>query len=172
MKHTFSVVAAFVIASAGSAHAQLGVYAGFSTSKLDVVNTNRTNGGTFGVLYDSHHFPLVNFGLDLRAVVANSDDVTKVTSGMIGPRAVFHLPLIPLHPYVEGLVGGAHVQTGQGVARYDSTNISGGVAAGADLTVLPYISWRVIDYNYNRLPGPHAGQTTLTTGLVIRIPFS
>jgi hypothetical protein len=154
------------------AHAQLGVYAGFSTSKLDVANTNRTNGGTFGLFYDNHHFPVVNFGLDLRAVVVNSDAVTQVTSGLAGPRAVIHVPLIPLHPYIEGLVGAAHVQTGQGVALYNGTNLAAGAAVGADLTILPYISWRVIDYNYDRLVGPAANQSTLTTGLVIRIPFS
>lgn len=167
-------LAAFAIlaAASGVSHAQLGFYAGFSSAKLDVANTNRTNGGTFGAYFDSHHFPLINFGLDLRAVVANSDDTTQVTSGMAGPRAVFHLPLVPLHPYVEGLVGGAHVQTGQGIARYDGTNVAAGAAAGVDFTILPYVDWRVIDYNYTRLPGPETNQNTITTGIVIRIPFS
>lgn len=154
------------------AHAQLGVYAGFSTAKLDAPNTNRTNGGTFGAFYDSHHFPLVNFGGDLRAVVTKSDAVTQVTSGAVGPRAVFHLPVIPIHPYVEGLVGAAHVRTGQGSVQYDGTNLAAGAAVGADLTLLPFISWRVIDYNYTRLVGPGNSQSTLTTGLVLRIPFS
>lgn len=171
MKALFAGLAALIL-TAVPAHAQLGVYAGFSTSKLDLANTNRTNGGTFGLFYDSHHFPLLNFGLDLRAIVAHSDEMTKVTSGLGGPRVVVHLPLIPLKAYAEGLVGAAHVQSGQGVAQYDGTALAAGAAVGADLTILPYISWRVIDYNYNRLTGPASNQSTLTTGLVIRIPFS
>ncbi len=168
----YLVVPAFLVLAVLPGHAQLGVYAGFTTSKLDVANTNRTNGGTFGAFYDNHHFPLINFGLDVRGVLVNSDSVTKVTAVTAGPRAVFHLPLVPVHPYVEGLVGGAHVQTGQGVARYDGTNLAAGFAAGADLTILPYISWRVLDYSYTRLPGPGTSQNNLTTGLVLRIPFS
>lgn len=152
-------------------HAQLGVYAGFSTSKLDSPNTNRTNGGLFGAYYDNHHFPLVNFGVDLRGAVLNSDDTTKITSVTAGPRAVFHLPLIPLHPYVEGLVGGAHVQDGQGTTRYDGTGLAAGFAAGADFTILPRIDWRVIDYSYTRLTGPDRYQSTFTTGIAVRIPF-
>lgn len=168
---TAALAAIVTLGLSASSHAQLGVYAGFSTSKLDTADTNRTNGGTFGAYYDNHHFPVINFGLDVRGAVLNSDDVTQVTSVTAGPRAVFHLPLVPLHPYVEGLVGGAHVQTGQGVARYNGTNLAAGFAAGADFTVLPHIDWRVIDYSYTRLPGPSASQSTFTTGIVIRIPF-
>ena len=147
------------------------MYAGFSTSTLDQPNSPRTNGGLFGAYYDNHHFPLINFGLDLRGSVLTSDSVVKVTAVTGGPRAVLHLPLVPLRPYVEGLVGGAHVQTGQGVARYDGTNLAAGIAAGADFTILPRIDWRIIDYSYTRLPGPGTSQSTFTTGIAVRIPF-
>ncbi len=171
MKHLLSLI---LLASAATltSQAQIGVYAGFTTSTLDLANTPRFNGGTFGAYYDNHHFPLVNLGLDLRAAVLPSDPTTSVTAGLVGPRLIFHLPLVPVRPYAEGLVGAAHVTTGGGVARYDGTNLAAGLAVGADLRILPYIDWRVLDYSYTRLSGPSAYQTNLTTGLVLRIPFS
>ena len=171
MKHLFCLVP-LAFAATLSGHAQIGVYAGFTTSTLDLAHTPRFNGGTFGAYYDNHHFPLVNLGLDLRAAVLPSDPTTSVTSGLAGPRVALHVPLIPLRPYAEGLVGAAHVTSGQGVARYDGTGLATGFAAGADLHILPYIDWRVLDYSYTRLIGPSAYQTNLTTGLVLRIPFS
>ena len=170
MKRLLTLLTFLCIAPTASL-AQLGAYAGFTTSKLNVPNTSRTNGGTFGVYYDATHLPLINFGLDLRGTVLTSDNITKVKSITVGPRAVVHLPAIPLRPYAEFLVGGASVQTGQGVAYTNKDGLDAGFALGADLRVLPWIDWRVLDYSYSRLDARvGTNSNSLTTGIVLRIP--
>jgi len=156
-----------------AAHAQLGLYAGYTASKLNVANTDWVYGPTFGAYYDSHHFPVINFGLDARVSLIDSSNSTKVTSGLIGPRAVLHLPAIPIRPYAEVLGGVAQSQYGQGVAYINSKDFAYGFAAGVDLHILPYLDWRVLDYTYTRLQDTEStGQKSLTTGLVLRIPLS
>ncbi len=137
-----------------------------------MANSSRTDGGTFGAFYDRAHFPVLNFGVDLRGVIVNSDTYSKVTSVTAGPRVVAHLPIVPIRPYAEGLLGGAHVQSGQGVAAQDTHSFAAGYAAGADLRILPWIDWRVLDYSYTRLLGSHTSQSSLTTGIVVRIPLT
>ncbi len=164
----------FVLLSlaASSAFAQLGVYAGLTTSKTTVPNTSRFYGGTFGAYFDASHHHLVNFGIDVRGTDLPSDNITKVKSIAAGPRVVFHVPVVPLRPYAEGLIGEAHVQTGQGVAYTDKNGLDAGFALGADLHIFPYVDWRLLDYSYSRLNAAHAYQNSITTGLVVRIPFS
>jgi len=168
----FAALFVFLCLSSSVAFAQLGVYAGFTTSKLDTANTSRINGGTFGAYFDSAHLPVLNFGIDIRGTVLPSNSVTKVNSITVGPRAVLHLPAIPLRPYAEGLIGEAHVQTGQGVAYTDQGGLDAGFALGADLTILPHLDWRVLDYSYSRLDAAHAYQSSFTTGFVFRVPFT
>jgi hypothetical protein len=164
----FAALLAFLLLSTTASLAQLGVYAGFTTSTLTTVNTPRMNGGTFGAYFDGSHHPLLNFGVDLRGVVLPSNTSPSVTSITAGPRVILHLPVIPIHPYGEVLIGGAHVRDGQGVAYTDTS----GFASSADLHILPYIDWRILDYSYTRLNSAHASQNSFTTGLVVRIPFS
>lgn len=136
MKRLLALLAFLSLASTVSL-AQLGVYAGFTSSKLKSPNTSRFDGGTFGAYFDGSHHHLVNFGIDLRGTDLPSDNVTKVNSITVGPRVVVHLPLIPLRPYGEALVGEAHVQTGQGVAYTDHSGVDAGLAVGADLHIFP-----------------------------------
>lgn len=172
MRFTLALLA-LAIATAVPSHAQLAVYGGFTTSKLTTPNTPRLNGASFGAYYDSHRFPVVNFGIDVRGTVLPVKDTTGVTLITAGPRAVFHLPLIPLRPYGEGMIGGGKVQYGSGgIGSYNSGSFAAGVTAGADLHILPFIDWRVIDYSFTRLVGPKANQNSITTGIVVRIPFS
>lgn len=153
-------------------HAQLGVYAGFSTATLQTANTPRLNGGTAGLYYDGSRHILVNFGVDVRGTFLPEKNSTSITAVTAGPRLAVHLPVIPLRPYGELLVGGAHASTGQGFAFQDRTGFAGGVAVGADLRILPFIDWRVLDYSYTRVQAVPTYQQTLTTGIVFRIPFS
>jgi hypothetical protein len=177
------LLSAVFLACLPSARAQLGIYAGYSAAKLDVASSDWHYGPTFGAYYDTHRFPLVNFGLDARASFINlgastnssstSIDSTKINSFLIGPRAVLHLPVLPIRPYAEGLAGFAKL-------NYDSTDLSAnsndlayGFSLGVDLTIFSHLDWRIIDYNYTRLQDTDTTtQTTLTTGLVLRIPFS
>jgi hypothetical protein len=156
-----------------SARAQVGVYATFSAGKYDLANTGWVYGPTLGVYDDAFHFPLVSFGFDARASILGSGGSTQLTSGMVGPRISAHLPLIPLKPYVEGLVGASHVVAGQGTAHTDDLFLQTGVTAGADLTIFPRLDWRVAEYSYSRFPGLDNGvnQKSLSTGLVLRLPI-
>lgn len=159
-------------AMTGAAHAQLGIYGGFSTATLKTANSSRLYGGTVGAYFDGSHHPLVNFGVDLRATFLPEKNSTSITAVTAGPRLVVHLPVVPLRPYAELLVGGAHAKTGQGFTFQDRTSVAAGAAVGADLRILPFIDWRVLDYSYTRVQAVPTYQQTLTTGIVIRIPFS
>ena len=169
MKLRTVVLPLFLVAAAG--HAQLGVYAGFSTATLKTANTARLNGGTVGLYYDGSRHILVNFGADVRATFLPEKNYTSITAVTAGPRLAVHLPVIPLRPYGELLVGGAHARTGQGATFQDRTGFAGGVAVGADLRILPFVDWRVLEYSYTRVQAVPTYQQTLTTGIVIRVPF-
>lgn len=157
------------------AKAQLGVYGNFTASKLNAPNTGWFYGPTFGAYYDGAHFPVVNFGIDARAALLGSgaEPSTKVDSVLVGPRAVLHAPVLPLHPYAEGLVGEAHVQVGQGATYSSGSHLGYGFAAGVDMTFFPRLDWRIVEYTLSRFSGPSGAnvQKTLSTGLVFRIPF-
>jgi len=168
------VLALMVLLLPGVLRAQVGVYAGFSATKLNVANTDWIKGASFGAYYDPIHLPLVNFGIDARGSVLGGSGATQVKSGLIGPRAVVHLPILPLKPYVEGLIGVGQVQVGQGVAATRSgTQFEYGLAAGVDFTFFPRLDWRVVDYQYGAFNGSNSttSQKTLSTGLVFRLPI-
>jgi hypothetical protein len=161
-------VAAVVLLVPGVAKAQIGVYAAFSATKLSVANTSWIYGPTFGAYYTTVHLPVLNFGVDARGSVLGGSGVTQVKSGLIGPRVVAHLPIVPLKPYVEGLVGAGQVQ----VAGTSSTHLEYGLAGGVDFTFFPRLDWRVVDYQYGSFNGLNGGnQKTISTGLIFRIPF-
>ena len=157
------------------AKAQVGLYGGFTASKLGASNSNWFYGPTLGAYYDPVHLPVLSFGFDARVAIlrSGSQPSTKVESGMIGPRVSLHLPVIPLRPYGEVLVGAAHIQAGQGAASSSSTHGGVGAAAGIDLTFFPRLDWRVVEYSYSHFTGPSGdnNQQTLTTGLVFRLPI-
>ena len=133
MKQAFWVVVA-AVAMAGAASAQVGVYAAFSASKLTVSSTGWVSGATFGAYYDAVHLPVVNFGVDARGVIVGGSGASQAKTGLVGPRAVLHLPVVPLHPYVEGLAGAGQVSFGQGPTLSDAMHAGYGAAAGLDFT--------------------------------------
>jgi hypothetical protein len=166
-------LALFFTLGALSARAQVGVYATFSAAKYDIPNTGWIYGPTLGVYDDAFHLPFVAVGFDARASILGSGGSTQLTSGMVGPRLSVHVPLVPIKPYVEGLVGAGHVVAGQGIAHSDDLFLQTGVTAGADLTIFPRLDWRVAEYSYSRFPGLDGGvnQKSLSTGLVLRLPI-
>ena len=167
-----SLAALLLTLATAAGHAQLAAYGGFSTATLKTANTPRLNGGTVGLYYDGSRHILLNFGIDVRGTFLSSSNSTGITAVTAGPRVAVHLPAVPLRLYGEALVGGAHAKTGQGSAYGNSTNVAAGVAVGADLKVLPFIDWRVLDYSYTRVQAVPTYQQTLTTGIVFRFPFS
>lgn len=157
------------------ANAQIGLYGSFTASKLTTANANWFYGPTFGAYYDAARLPIASFGFDARVALlgSGSEPATKVDSGMIGPRVALHVPVVPLRPYGEVLVGAAHIQAGQGASYSSGTHGGVGAAAGVDLTFFPRLDWRVVEYDYNHFMGPSGmnNQESLSTGLVFRVPF-
>jgi hypothetical protein len=164
-------IAAF--AGRSSASAQTGVYATFTAAKTGVPNTSWIYGPTVGAYFDSSHLAVLEWGVDLRGSFLGGNGTHQLQSGLVGPRVAAHLPIIPLKPYVEGLVGIGHLEAGQGSAQLSATKFEYQVVGGVELNVLPRLDWRVIEASYGGLPGIANGinPTTLSTGLVFRVPF-
>jgi hypothetical protein len=168
MKKLFSLLTLMMIGVPFCATAQTAVYAAFSASNLNASDVGWQYGGTVGIYYDPLHAPLVSAGLDLRGSFVGSSGIEAI-SGLIGPRVQIRPHIVPLQPYIEGLVGVAHVELGQG---NDATKLQYEVVAGADWTILPRIDWRVVEFSYGGLSGFDGSfnPATVSTGLVLRLP--
>lgn len=153
------------------AGAQTGVYAAFSTSDFHKPNVGWQYGSMFGLYYDHWGVPFVRMGLDARASFVGSGSTVE-DIGLIGPRVQLHPHIVPLMPYVEGLVGAGHVEFGQGIARTSGTDLAYQAAVGLDMTIFPHLDWRVAEYSWGGVQGLGQGfnPTTITTGLVLRLP--
>lgn len=182
----FFVLLTFPVAI--SACAQIGAYAGFSAAKSNLgqqlESGNWLHGGVIGAYIDSRHFVVLELGIDARAVFLDQTDRPgfihdRLDGGFIGPRVAVHVPALPLRPYGEALIG---VAVTQGVRNsnlsFPSVNESSfayQLIAGADLTVLPHIDWRVAEFTYTGIPNLKNGALSTTaytkaisTGLVVR----
>jgi hypothetical protein len=152
--------------------AQTGIYATYNASNFDVPHVGWKNGATFGLYHDMWNVPLVHTGFDARISFAGSGD-NQVVSGAIGPRISLHPHVLPLMPYGEALIGGGHVQFGQGAARTDTAALEYRLLAGADWTILPRIDWRVIEFTYSgysNMDNQNFNPKTIATGIVLRLP--
>jgi len=181
-KAVLLLLAAVAVANTVSAHAQVGVYGMFTVDRLSNIassplpspTTNgpnaRTNtadplGGTGGIYYDFLKLGPVKLGADLRgsilttkrgANVSFNDSGTRIYSVLGGVRAVFHTPIAPLKPYIQGSVGLGRsdyglsntTSTGQ-VVLYNNFEYEG--LAGLDIKLLPIMDWRVAEFGYGGL---------------------
>ncbi len=157
--------------SAMSASAQLGIYGEFSAAKLNVPNTDWIYGPTFGGYLDKGHFWIFHSGVDARGAILGSGGNTSLDSGLVGPRVSLHLHPVPIHPYIEALVGAGHADYGQGSAKVSATKFQYQFLGGLDLTILPRIDWRMVEFSYGGLSGLGSSfnPKTLSTGIVIRL---
>lgn len=163
----FLAVSAFSL----PAVAQIGIYGEFSAADFNVPNTGWQTGTTFGI-YDNHWtVPFFALGVDGRGAVVNGDGAS-IASGLVGPRLVFKPHVLPVMPYVEGLVGAARADAGEGSAYSSSTRFEYNVVAGLDYTFFPRLDWRVVEFSYGGLPGFSGtfNPRTLSTGVVFRLP--
>ena len=176
------LVAAFAVATTASAHAQFGVYGEFTVDRLSNIassplpappttgpnaraNTADPIGGTAGIYYDFLKLGPVKLGADLRGTILTTKrganisfngSGTRIYSGLGGVRAVFHTPLAPLKPYIQGSVGLGRsdyglsntTSTGQ-VVLYNNFEYIG--LAGLDVKLLPIVDWRVAELGYGGL---------------------
>jgi hypothetical protein len=150
--------------------AQTAVYAEFSASKVNAPNNDWIYGPTFGAYFDRFHIPLFSAGLDLRGSVLGPSGSTQLYSGLIGPHVAFRPRVIPVQPYVEGLVGVGHFDFGSG--NGSQTNFEYQFLGGIDLTILPRIDWRVAEFSYGNLSAFNGSLNpkTISTGIVLRLP--
>ena len=153
------------------ASAQIGVYSMFTEADFNVQNTGWRGGTTFGI-YDNHWtIPFFALGVDGRGTVVNGSGAS-IAGGLVGPRLVFKPHVLPVMPYVEGLVGAAHAESGQGTAYTSQNKFEYNVVAGLDYTFFPRLDWRVVEFSYGGLPGfgNSFNPRTLSTGVVFRLP--
>jgi hypothetical protein len=176
------LLAAVAVTTSVSAHAQVGVYGMFTVDRLSNIASSplpapttigsnaRTNtadplGGTGGIYYDFLKLGPVKLGADLRgsilttkrgANVSFNASGTRIYSVLGGVRAVFHTPMAPLKPYIQGSVGlgrsdyGLSNTTSSGqVILYNNFEYEG--LAGLDIKLLPIMDWRVAELGYGGL---------------------
>jgi hypothetical protein len=149
------------------ASAQLAVYAGFSGAKVAGASSDWAYGPLVGIYKQSGYLAsTVNIGGDLRGSFISRNGFNYYT-GAAGPRVAFKLPVLPLRPYMEGLVGVASYNTGNGTDS--TTHFNYQVVGGLDLTLVPKFDWRVIEFDYSAASGQNVNAKILTTGLVLRI---
>jgi hypothetical protein len=152
-----------------AAPAQTGLYAEFGASKVDAPSNNWIYGPTFGLYHDFFSVPLIHFGADLRGSVLGVSQTTNLYSGTIGPRVSLH-PHFLIMPYAEALFGAGHYDFGPG--QGSNTEFEYQLLGGADLTILPRLDWRVVEFSYGGLSvfSGDLHPKTFSTGLVLRLP--
>src|SRR5690242_7998659 len=142
--------------------AQTGVYAEFSTSDFHA-GVSRQYGPTFGVYYDFLHAPFLAAGLDTRAVLLGTGD-TKAYSGLIGPLLQVRPHVLPLMPYIEGLVGIGDVHVGSAGSAVSKTALAYEGVIGVDWTIFPRLDWRVVEYSRGGFASLNASISPRTWG--------
>ena len=155
----------FVSGFAVRAEAQIGVYAGFSGAPVGGSGaTSSAFGPTLGVYVQSGRY--ISLGGDLRGTFLTRNGFNYFT-GAAGPRLAFRAPVLPVRPYVEGLIGVASVKDGNGSSS--STNLNYQILGGVDMTILPHVDWRLIEFDYSAASGSSVNAKIFTTGLVLRL---
>lgn len=164
MKHLrFITILLFVTASItffadSRADAQTAVYGGFSGASITAGANPSAYGGLVGLYAQSGHYAY--FGGDFRGSFLSRNTFSYYT-GALGPRLALKPPVLPIRPYIEGLVGAASTNNG--------THLNYQIVAGVDWTLLPHIDWRVIDYAYSATTGGEVKANIFSTGLVLRL---
>lgn len=198
----FKLLFFFLLLAPLSAMAQVGLYTEFSTTHIQAVNEPRLYGVTLGGYKDKKlgsHLKFLTLGPDFRLSMQSGTSNSGIYSGgpaqslisvLLGPRLAFKLPIpvLPLRPYVEGLIGGADSQIGEllpdgtippGASRTYNKNgggtLEGHLLGGVDLKVFSHVDWRVVEFSYGQLflatgGTPNLGLISLSTGIVVRLP--
>ena len=164
--HFFSLFLLAVLAIASSAlHAQIGVYGTLSGASFSNAPKDLGYGGIVGAYKTTGH--VIGTGLDLRGTFVGRDGF-RYNTYAIGPRISFRPRVLPLTPYVEGLIGLANYNNGKNTSSSNHFNYQ--ILGGLDATILPHIDWRLIDVGYSSTTASQSIRTvTYSTGLVIRL---
>ncbi len=153
------------------AKAQVGLYAEFSAAKANVTNSTWIYGPTFGAYLDHGQFWILSTGIDARGAILGSGNNT-LDSGLIGPRLVVTPHILPIMPYIEGLIGIGNAGYYQGNAPTTVTKFQYQFLGGLDWTILPRIDWRLVEFSYGGLSGLGSSfnPKTISSGIVVRLP--
>ena len=162
--HRPLVAILFSILFAGTACAQVAVYAGASGGPVNGTGTSSAYGALVGVY--AQKGVLLSVGGDARASFLTHSGFHYFT-GAVGPRIAFKAPVLPFRPYIEGLVGVASYNNGNNSSS--STHLNYQVVGGLDTTILPHIDWRVIEFDYSAVTNSSVNAKIFTTGLVFRL---
>ena len=156
----------FVLLTANlHAQAKLGIYGTVGGEKSGLANEGWTGAGTFGLYYGVTHFSPLALSVDARG-----DLSTNINSAIFGPRLALHVPVFPLKPYVEFLLGASSYSTQNNTPK-NSTSFTYRYVGGIDTAILPRIDWRVVDFSYSggiSQFNTSINPKTLSTGLVLR----
>jgi hypothetical protein len=165
LKLTLATV--FVFLTAEAAHAQIGVYAGFTGAHLDSPAGTSTTvyGPLVGVYFQTGRF--IAIGADARGSFLNGNN-NQFYTGAIGPRVAIKPPVLPIKSYAEALFGIASYNNG--ISSSNATYANYQILGGVEATILPRIDWRVIEFDYSAVFNNPVNARSLTTGLVIRLP--
>jgi len=148
-------------------HAQLAIYGAGTGASLSNANTNWAYGGLGGIYKQGGHLgSIINLGADLRGTFLSREGFHYYT-GAAGPRLAIKPHVIPLDPYIEGLIGVASYNSGNGSSS--STHFNYQVVGGLDLTILPHVDWRLVDVAYSGVAEQSIKAVTFSTGLVLRL---
>lgn len=171
--------------------------AGASGVRRDSVNPL---GGIGGVYYDFLKLGPVKLGADLRggltstrqgAYVASNSQGARLYSALGGVRAVFHTRFLPLRPYLQASAGLARsnyglltvtqqagppptFQSSSTIVLHNNFQYMG--YAGLDVTLLPYMDFRVVEFGYGGI-NPFGAYShnypvkSVSSGLVFHLPF-
>ncbi len=166
-----SLITATLFCASRSASAQVGVYAEFSGTRLNIPLTSWVYGPTFGAYYQTKKFGSLRPGFDVRGGFMLGKANTAYASGMGGPRLAFHPRVIPVTPYAEALFGIGHVTYGLGNPLTTIDKFEYDLLGGADLKLMPRLDWRVIEFSYGSLTymGSNFNPKIVSTGIVFRI---
>ena len=156
--------------------AQFAVYANLALNHHTDTNSNSSHllyGAGVGLYDDFVHAGPVALGGDLRGDFLAGDQY-RYRSLLLGARLSAKLPLTPVRPYIEPVIGigGARYAGPTAIeitnVPYDS-KLTYGFVGGIDWTALPHLDWR-IEAGYTReknghLPNPNV---LVSTGPVFR----
>ncbi len=157
------LLAAALFAFAGSARAQVAVYANFEANELRQTNSF-LYGGTFGLYDDFYKLGPLRFGADIRGSSQSSGDVNyvKILGGL---RVAAKPPILPIKPYAQISAGPERENAGSMKGSY---HVGYEVNGGVDLTFLPHLDWRVVEIGGGNFGSPAENQFHIATGLVLR----
>ncbi len=173
-----------VVLAGGVAKGQLGVYGKVDFNHYSPGGSGSTAewfyGGGVGVYDDFIRLGPLHAGVDVRGSFGSGGQ-QNYRNFLGGVRAAVKVPVLPLRPYAEGLVGGGGTEytgaTAAGITgRSYLTKFTYEILGGLDYTLIPHVDFRAIEIGVGRQTGVNSGASNpgttivaVSTGLVVRL---